>query len=84
VLNLGAQGGAIAVAAFLGLVVLAWHSTRQVAALKAARGALCLAVMYLGIGGSFEDARVLWVFMGLLAGMGIACNQPCRPRASAS
>ena len=72
VLNLGAQGGVIAVAAFVGLVSWTWHRTRGLAVLSAGRIGLLLAVAYLGIGGSFEDARVLWVFMGLLAGVAAA------------
>ena len=83
VLNLGAQGGVFAVSAFCGLVAwVAWR-TRLHAGLWAARAALLLGVVYLGIGGSFEDARALWVFMGLLAGAGIACAASRTPRPSA-
>lgn len=82
VLNLGAQGGVFAVSAFCGLVAwVAWR-TRPHTGLWAARAALLLGVVYLGIGGSFEDARALWVFMGLLAGAGIACAARRTPRAS--
>ena len=83
VLSLGAQGGILAVAAFLGLVAwIAWQA-RHVAWLAAAQVALLLAVGYLGIGGAFEDARVLWVFMGLLAGAIITRDAPAAPRACA-
>lgn len=60
----------MAVAAFLGLVVWTVWQGRRVAWVSAGRFAVLLAVAYLGIGGSFEDARVLWVAMGLLAGAG--------------
>ena len=82
VLNLGAQGGVVAVAAFVGLVAWTWGGTRHVATAWVARLALLLAAAYLGIGGSFEDARVLWVFMGLLAGAGLACTRQPTSRAS--
>ncbi len=75
VLNLGAQGGVVAVAAFFGLVGWVWWQARRIPALRGARAALLLVVGYLGIGGSFEDARVLWVFMGLVAGACIACME---------
>jgi len=78
-LSLGAQGGLIAVAAFVGLVALTWRRARHVAALSATSIGLLLAVAYLGIGGSFEDARVLWVFMGLLAGFASASAQTRMP-----
>lgn len=83
VLSLGAQGGMVAVAAFIGLVAwIAWQA-RRVAWLAAARVALLLAVGYLGLGGAFEDARVLWVFMGLLAGAIMTRDAPVAPRACA-
>ncbi len=81
-LNLGAQGGALSITAFFGLVAWVWWRTRSHACLWGARAALMLAVAYLGIGGSFEDARVLWCFIGLLAGAGIACRTSESPRAS--
>ena len=81
-LNLGAQGGVFAFAAFFGLVAWVWWSTRSHACLWGARAALMLSAAYLGIGGSFEDARVLWCFIGLLAGAGIACRTRESPRAS--
>ena len=82
VLNLGAQGGVVVVAAFLGLVVWAWWSTREQGALWGGRSALLLAVAYLGLGGSFEDARVLWVLLGMLAGAAVACAELPTSRAS--
>lgn len=72
VLSLGAQGGVVAVAAFLGLVAWVWWQSRPQAALAAMGTALLLAVGYVGVSGSFEDARVLWVFMGVLAGASLA------------
>lgn len=67
-LNLGAQAGMLGASAFLCLVgCLLWRG-RPVLKLRAMWWGLLLAVGYLGIGGSFEDARVLWVFMGVMAG----------------
>jgi len=81
VLNLGAQGGVLAVIAFVGLVAWLLLRSRRVVAARGLWLAVLLAVAYLGIGGSFEDARVLWVAMGLLAGVSLACARQALPRA---
>ena len=83
-LNLGAQGGLPAVAAFLGLVGWLLLKAHAKLLLRGPWGALLLAVAYLGIGGSFEDARVLWVFMGAIAGMLIACGADARAGTSSA
>lgn len=83
VLNLGAQGGVLAVIAFFGLVAWLLLSSRRVVQARGLSLAILLAVAYLGIGGSFEDARVLWVAMGLLAGVSLACACQTLPRACA-
>lgn len=81
VLNLGAQGGVLAVSAFLGLVTWLLLRSRRVVHARGLWLAFLLAVGYLGIGGSFEDARVLWVAMGLLAGATMACASTALPPA---
>jgi len=88
-LNLAGQGGLIALLAFAGLC--GWLC---VGGLRAARAgsavaagamlALVVAVFYDGLTGSFEDARHVWVLMGLLAGTVIAWGARETSRASAS
>ena len=82
VLSLGSQGGAIAVAAFAGLIAWVWWRARTAGdgALAPLATGLLLAAVYLGIGGAFEDARVLWIHLGLLAGWTMALRS-ARPRA---
>lgn len=80
VLSLGAQGGLPAVAAFIGLCGWTWwraRATRDRALAPLAAG-LLLAIAYLGLGGAFEDARVLWIYLGVVAGWTMAL----RPQAA--
>jgi len=67
-LSIGAQAGVIGLA---GLTLLIIYATRLIAAGKAASTILGLtflnAFFYQGLGGSFEDARHLWVLFGLVA-----------------
>ena len=81
VLNLGAQGGLIAVLAFFGLMAWVLLRSRSIVPARGLWLAFLLAVGYLGIGGSFEDARVLWVSMGLLAGVAMTCARSSVPPA---
>lgn len=86
-LNLAGQGGLPLLLAFAGLC--AWLYLRG---LRAARDgtamaggallALVVAVLYDGLTGSFEDARHLWVLIGLLAGTALACGGRGTSRAS--
>ena len=86
-LDLAGQGGLPLLLAFAGLC--AWLYLRG---LRAARDgsvmaggallALVVAVLYDGLTGSFEDARHLWVLIGLLAGTALACGGRGTSRAS--
>jgi O-antigen ligase len=72
-LNVAAGCGVIGVLAFLAIVVAIWRRTRT-AADRAAAGLATVAwgagvlnvLVYQGIGGAFEDARFIWVAIGLL------------------
>lgn len=72
-LNLAAQCGVIGLAGVGALIVLAlrltgrWQIAGNWSALRLAIGLSFLdAFLYQGLGGSFEDARHLWILLGLL------------------
>lgn len=74
-LNIAGQAGLLGVAGLLGLCAwllrAAWQPAMQGDALVAACAiAFVAAFLYQGMAGSFEDARHLWVLMGLLAAAG--------------
>lgn len=86
-LNVAGQAGLPALVAFAGLC--AWLCARGFRAARAgnamAGGALLglvVAVLYDGLTGSFEDARHVWMLMGLLAGTTVACARQESSRAS--
>jgi O-antigen ligase len=72
-LNIAAQAGILGVAGLLGLLVMVWRRLppmrRPLAGEDAARLGLGLSFLvafgYEGLAGSFEDARFLWVLLGL-------------------
>lgn len=73
-LNIAGQAGLLGVAALLGLCAWllrgAWRPAVQGDALVAACAiAFIAAFLYQGMAGSFEDARHLWVLVGLLGGL---------------
>jgi hypothetical protein len=84
VLNVTGQAGMPALLAFVGLCVwLCWRGLRPARAGNGvAAGALLalgVAVFYDGLTGSFEDARHVWVLVGLLAGAALACPPWMQP-----
>jgi O-antigen ligase len=72
-LNLGAQVGVVGLLAFAGIAAWPWWRLRACGEGRDLRHALLIAVAILGMASSFEDARVLWVFIGLCAGAALAC-----------
>ena len=73
-LNIAAQHGIVGIAAFLALVV---YLSRRISLLRADPSpsaivklglglAFVTAVLYQGLSGAFEDARHLWVLVGLI------------------
>jgi len=81
-LNVGGQAGLLGMAALAGLSVwLLWNARREVAVTggcaTSAFGlalAFVAAFLYGGLTGSFEDARHVWVLIGLLAAIGSTCH----------
>jgi hypothetical protein len=73
-LNVAAQGGIVSLAAFLAMALFVLRKSlrsgpalEQTAVVKTGLGiALAVALFYHGLTGSFEDARHLWVLMGLV------------------
>lgn len=76
-LNIAAQTGLVGVAAMLCLALYLWRKIKPfrlednpAVILRVACGlAFVGAFLYQGLGGSYEDARHLWVLFGLLAGV---------------
>ena len=73
-LNIGVQCGIVGVAALCALIVFAWRRTLPFRLMDGNRNLLRLGIgfaflnclVYQGLGGSFEDARHIWLLFGLL------------------
>jgi O-antigen ligase len=83
-LSIAAQAGILGLAAFAAVAFHAWRSTRRSAKDDAHtalvklgfRLAFLSVVLYQGIGGSFENARHVWVLMGLMVSSSVLGAAP--------